>query len=163
MGAGNDPASYNDGMTSPPPPSPGTKPFAAPYVVSPPGRLPEQPARRPSRGVGIAAFLIAAAAAVAGVVVAAVVAARLGTSGAFVRWLDGEGDLSALTPVRGWVLVGEITGWACAVAGATALALGVVAIIRRAGHGLGIGAVGIALGAPVVAVAVASATLFATS
>lgn len=150
-------------MTSPTPPSSGATPFAAPYVVSAPGRLPEHPARRAGRGVGIAALLLASTAAIAGVVVAAMVAAQLGTTGAFVGWLDGEGDLSALAPVRGWVLVGEITGWTCAVAGLTALVLGLVAIVRRAGRGFGIGAVAVALGAPVATVAVASATLFATS
>lgn len=56
--------------------------------------------------------------------------------------------LAFLTPVRGWVLMAEITFWVATALGITALVLGIVATARNRGRGTGIAAIGIAAIAP---------------
>ena len=66
-----------------------------------------------------------------------------------MRALDADFDWSILSPVRDWVLLGEVSFWAGTVLGITALVLGIVAIVTRRGRGTGIAAVVIAALGPV--------------
>lgn len=95
--------------------------------------------------------------------IAVIVAGRLGGSGAVVAWLNSDGDLRALSPVRTEVLVGEVAFWTCTVLGVTAIVLGSIAIARRSGRGPGVTAIAVALVAPVVASGAAVATVFVTA
>jgi len=109
------------------------------------------------------ALVLASIAAGAGTVIAVIVTARLADSGALAAWLDADGDLRALSPVRTEVLVGEVAFWVCTILAIASIVLGVIAIARRSGRGLGIAAIVVAVVAPVLVVGAALAALFATS
>lgn len=151
-------------MSSPPPQAPSDRPasFAAPYAVPSPGVLPEQPAPRPTRTLGILALTLALVALVGSATAAALASARVAAEGRLAAAI-GEDGLQALSPVREWVLLGEIGFWAGMVVGFAALVLGVVAIVRARGRGFGIAAVIAAVAVPVVFALVIGITLVVTT
>lgn len=133
-------------------------PYAAPYIAP---KHPQYAAAvtysaPPSRTLGIVALVLALVALVVSPLVAGIAAFRVGLgTGREVALLPAaaEWDWALLSPVRDWVLLGEIAFWAGTVLGTWALVQGIVAIARRRGRGLGIAAVVIsvvALGAFVV-------------
>ena len=63
--------------------------------------------------------------------------------------MDVDFDWSILTPVRDWVLLGEIAFWAGTILGTWALVQGIVAIVTDRGRAAGIAAVVIAVFAPI--------------
>jgi hypothetical protein len=58
-------------------------------------------------------------------------------------------DWSVLSPVRDWVLLGETAFWVGTVLGLWALVQGIVALVTGRGRGAGIGAVVLAVTAPI--------------
>jgi hypothetical protein len=78
---------------------------------------------------------------------------------------DIDFDWSILTPVREWVLVGELSFWAGTILGVWALVQGIVAIVKNRGRGWGIAAVVVAAIGPIafaIAVQVFLTTGFAS-
>lgn len=134
-------------------PSPGYGPTAAPATAS--GYPPTDPAYaapRRSRALGVVALVLALLAAVGASIFAALASFNIGLGTGreiAMRALDADFDWSILTPVRDWVLLGEISFWAGTILGITALVLGIVAIVTRRGRGAGIAAVVIAALGPV--------------
>ena len=63
---------------------------------------------------------------------------------------DFDFDWSILTPVRGWVLVGELAFWAGTILGIWAIVQGIIAIVKNRGRGWGIAAVVVAAIGPIV-------------
>lgn len=86
-------------------------------------------------------------------ILAAVAAFRIG-AGTGARLVDrppaSEFDLSILSPVRDWVLVGELSFWIGTVLGIWAIVQGIVAIARNRGRAPGVVAVVVAVLAPIV-------------
>jgi hypothetical protein len=109
--------------------------------------------------------LVASLAAVAGAsLVGAIAAWRVGLGAGRAlasRPIDADFDWSVLTPVREWVLAGEIAFWFGTVVGLWALVQGVVAIATARGRGAGIAAVVIAALGPVAFALVVQALLTA--
>jgi hypothetical protein len=66
------------------------------------------------------------------------------------RAFAADFDWSILTPVRDWVLLGEVSFWVGTALGVSALVLGVVAIVTARGRGAGIAAVIVAALGPIV-------------
>lgn len=147
-------------MTSTPPPAPSDRSvtFAAPYAVAAPGHLPEQPARPSSRTLGLVALGLALVAVIGSAAAAAVASARVAADGRLAAAM-GDAGLRALSPVREWVLLGEIGFWAGMTVGFVSLVLGIVAIARARGRGFGIAAVIAAVSLPVVFGAVVGVAL----
>lgn len=107
------------------------------------------PAKQPG-GLGLTALLLALAAAVIAPIMGAVAAFQVG-NGSW-SWSRMEtmpssawADLSFLSPVREWVLLGEIAFWAGTALGIWAIVQGIVAIVKRRGRGTGIAAVAVAV------------------
>jgi len=120
------------------------------------------PVRSP--GPGRVALLLSLLATAGAGLVAAIASFNIGlgagrevASGPF----DAGFDWSFLTPVREWVLMGEIAFWAGTVLGIWALVQGIVAIATRRGRGAGIAAVVIAAVGPFVFAAVVQGFLTA--
>lgn len=103
--------------------------------------------------------LIVAVLAIATAVVAAVAAFQIGVgTGSQIRSPIAPTDLGILTPVRNWVLMGEVAFWVGVALGLWAIVQGIVAVATGRGRGAGIGAIVVATLTPVVfvgAVAVA--------
>ncbi|HWI32377.1 MAG TPA: hypothetical protein VNT50_12910 [Microbacterium sp.] len=146
---------------SPPP----AHPYAAPYVV------PQHPqfaaaatySAPPSRALGVVALVLALVTLVAAPLVAGIAAFRIGLgTGRDVALLPAtaEWNWRVLSPVRDWVLLGEISFWVGTVLGTWALIQGIVAIAKRRGRGQGIAAVVIAVVALGAFVVVAWTALF---
>ncbi len=141
--------------------------FAAPYrgPVPPPMSSGPMPAR--SAGLGIVALALALTATVLAPIIAAVAALQIGeVTGAAVAAGASAGGIpwASLAPVRGAVLVGEVTFWVGTVLGVWALAQAIVAIVQRRGRGAGIAAAIIAaLGPAVFAVAVLTSLAIAAA
>lgn len=113
---------------------------------------PDAGARR-SKALGVVALVLALVAAVGASIFAALASFNIGLGTGreiAMRALDADFDWSILSPVRDWVLLGEVSFWAGTVLGITALVLGIVAIGTRRGRGVGIAAVVIAALGPVV-------------
>lgn len=136
-----------------PPAGYGPAPYAAPYVPAVGyGPAPAAPAPGTST-LGLVALLLALGAAALVPITAAVAAFNvgLGTGRELVLSPSSAGfDWSILTPVRDWVLLGEISFWAGTALGVWALVQGIVAIVRRRGRGQGIAAVVLAGLGPVL-------------
>jgi hypothetical protein len=103
--------------------------------------------------LGVVALALALVATVGASLVAAIASYRIGlgagrqiTAGA----LDTDFDWSVLTPVRDWVLLGEVSFWVGTALGVWALVQGVVAIVSARGRGAGIAAVIVAALGPIV-------------
>jgi hypothetical protein len=111
------------------------------------------PAARRSPALGLVALILGLVAAAGASVAGATAAFNIGLGTGrevSVRALGAGFDWSILTPVREWVLLGEVAFWAGTIIGITALVLGIVAIVTRRGRGAGIAAVVIAAAGPVV-------------
>lgn len=152
---------------SAPPGAVGTGfPPVAPYV--PPqdpryGQRLQAPSAKGSSALGITALVLALVAAVGlnGLLTVALfqVAAELGPR--LADFPDAP-HWGLLTPVRDWVLAGEIAVYGGAALGVAALILGIVATARRRGRGAGIAAIVIsALGPMITALAALAAVLLA--
>ena len=105
------------------------------------------------RTTGIVALAVGLLALVGSTLVVSVAAFQIGLGagrGLASRPLSADFDWSILSPVRTWVLVGEISFWAGTVLGLWALIQGVIAIVTDRGRGAGIAAVALAAAAPIV-------------
>jgi hypothetical protein len=119
------------------------------YAPPPQGYGPFVPAAPPAppaagRGLGVIAFVLAVAAAFGTTIVACLAAFRIGIGTGreiALRPMDVDFDWSTLTPVRDWVLIGEVAFWAGTVLGVWAIVQGIVAIVRNRGRGWGVAAV----------------------
>lgn len=149
---------YPGAYTAPQAPAPGSatppQPYAAPYTAPVDPRfgavLASPPARR-SPTLGIVAVIVSGLAALT-VVVAAIAAFQIGLgSGAEIAMRPNAAtwDMSLLTPVREWVLAGEMSFWIGTALGLWALVQGIVAIVTRRGRPAGIVAVIVAIIAPI--------------
>jgi hypothetical protein len=120
-----------------------------------------------SSTLGVIALVASLAATVLTPIVAIIAAVSIGAGLGGQTLLSDEwtsGDLSILSPVREWVLVGELAFWAGTLLGIWAIVQGIVAIVRRAGRAQGIVAVVLAAVGPVVfAVAVQLSLTFGYS
>jgi hypothetical protein len=148
------PAPHPPSAATAPPVAPYSGPYAAPYVapVHPQyAAAITSPARR-SNTLGIVAVIAAGLAALTPIT-AALAAARIGAGTAAQLAglpLRSDLDLHILTPVRDWVLLGELSFWAGTALGIWALVQGIVAIARKRGRVAGVVAVVVAVLAPVV-------------
>lgn len=118
--------------------------FAAPYAVTPPADLPAPPFAPRSAILGIVALIVAIVAVVGAGITGAVAAFRIGLGAGRELAMHPPGadfDLSVLSPVREWVLLGEVAFWIGTVLGVWALVQGIVAIVTRRGRGAAIAAV----------------------
>ena len=145
----------------PPPPVPVPPPAAPPgaYGVPVGGyQMPvggyEVPSDTPpaSRRTGLLALVAALIAVVVAPIVAGILAVQIGMQVPLESLITVTGDVvwAALTPVRTLVLWVEILFWAATAIGILALALGIVATVRRRGRGAGITAMILAVLGPVV-------------
>ena len=123
---------------------PPSYPLAQPY---PP------PVRTDSPALGTIALLLTIAGAVGATIIAVFAGVAAGPD--VLRALesttpDGSIDLSLLSPVRGWVLTGEVAFWAGTVLGIWAIVQGGIALASRRGFGAGLAAIIVAAVGPVV-------------
>jgi hypothetical protein len=126
-------------------------PGAYPVTPAGPAYGPAAPARR-SSALGFIALALALLAAVGSSVLAAIAAFRIGLgAGREIgsRPFAADFDWSILTPVRAWVLLGEIAFWVGTALGLWALVQGTIAIVTARGRGAGIAAVIIAVLGPI--------------
>lgn len=126
--------------------------YSAPVAYAPPpSSIP--PARRGPSALGLIAMWAALVAAVGASIVGAIAGWNIGL-GVGTEFssnpLEANFDWSILSPVRGWVLAGEIAFWTGTVLGIGAIVLGIVAIVKNQGRGAGIAAVIIAALGPIV-------------
>ncbi len=136
-------------------PPPG---YTGPYVTAPhapAGSIGAAHAARSSR-LGVVALIAALGAAVLAPLAVAIAAFNIGIGAGreiALGPMDVDFDWSVLTPVRDWVLLGEIAFWVGTVLGVWAIVQGIVAIVTGRGRRAGIAAVVIgALGAVIFAV-----------
>ncbi|KAF2414454.1 hypothetical protein B1729_04235 [Microbacterium sp. B35-04] len=134
-------------------PPPGYAPPVG-YAVAP-GTAPAYggpPARR-SSVLGVVALALALVATVGAGIMGAIASYRIGLGAGreiTARALDADFDWSILTPVRDWVMLGEVAFWVGTALGVWALVQGVVAIVTARGRGAGIAAVIVAALGPIV-------------
>jgi hypothetical protein len=110
------------------------------------------PARR-GRGLGRTALVLALVAVIGAGIAGAIAGFRIGVgAGARLAYLPAEGgwNWSILTPVRDWVLLGEVSFWIGTVLGVWALVQGIVATVAGRGRALGIAAIVVAALGPFV-------------
>ncbi len=149
----------SDPATPPVPPA-----FTAPAgYAPPPGVMPSSGFGQPSapartRTMGVVALVLAVVATVGAAVIGGVAGFRI-RLGADLAPVIGAADLAGLSPVRGWVLAGELAFWIGTVLGLAGLVLGVVALATRRGVGFGIGAIVTAALGPVLFFAVLTVAL----
>jgi hypothetical protein len=136
-------------------PPPG---YTGPYATAPhaqAGTVGAAPAARSSQ-LGIVALIAALGAAVLAPLAVAIAAFNIGLGAGreiALGPVDVDFDWSVLTPVRDWVLLGEIAFWVGTVLGVWAIVQGIVAIVTGRGRRAGIAAVVIgALGAVIFGV-----------
>lgn len=158
-GAAPPPAPQGRPVYAPPAgyPSPPAPPYANAAPTAPPAYAGAvygaPPQRRGTSALGVVALVLALAAAIVASLVAAVAGyfVGAGTAQEFVVSPSGPDlDWRLLTPVRDWVLVGEIAFWIGTALGVWALVQGIVAIAKAGGRGAGIAAVVIAGLGPIV-------------
>ena len=139
-------------------PPPG---YSGPYLAGAypaAGAAAGNPAADRGSRLGVVALIAALGAAVLAPIGGAIAAFNIGVGTGreiALRPTDIDFDWSILTPVRDWVLLGEISFWVGTVLGIWAVAQGIIAIVTRRGRGAGIAAVVVgALGVGVFAIAV---------
>lgn len=162
------PQAYPAAPTYAQPPYPQHPGYTHPAYPSHPGytQPTAQTAGAPavSRTLGVIALIVAIVGVVVSLVGAGVAGSAIGAGvgEAFANSVPGAPlDAHIFSPVRDWVLVGEISFWAGTILGTWALVQGVIAIAARRGLGQGIAAVVIAALGPVVYF-VALAVMFST-
>jgi hypothetical protein len=104
-------------------------------------------------GLGLVALILALVAAVGASIAVAVAAFNIGLgagTGMALRPMGADFDWSVLAPVRGWVLLGEISFWLGTALGIWALVQGIIAVVQRRGRAAGIAAIVIAALGPIV-------------
>jgi hypothetical protein len=153
------PAQYRPAEPVRHPQAPTPHVYAPPDGYAPPPQgygpyvpLPAPPRARRGAGPGFIAFVLALLATVGATVLGSVAAygIGLGTGRSIaLQSLDGDSDWSILTPVRDWVLLGEIAFWTGTVLGTWALVQGIVAIVKDRGRGWGVAAVILAVLGPI--------------
>lgn len=124
------------------PPYPQQQPYAQPYAAPYVPPRPPAPAITPrddasGSALGVAALILAVIAAVGASTAGALAAWQIGLGAA--REIDSRAagsdfDWAVLTPVRDWVLLGELSFFAGTAAGIVALVLGIVAIVKDRGR-----------------------------
>jgi hypothetical protein len=127
------------------------------YAPPPQGYGPYVPSSRPAtpRGgsaLGIVALALAIVATVGATILGAIAAFSIGVGAGEELVLDPAAidvDWSILTPVREWVLLGELSFWGGTILGIWALVQGIVAIAKNRGRGWGIAAVVVAAIGPI--------------
>jgi hypothetical protein len=100
----------------------------------------------------VVAFVLAVIAAVGATILGSIAGYNIGVGTArnfLVDAADIDFDWSLLTPVRGWVLLGELSFWGGTILGIWALVQGIIAIVKNLGRGWGIAAVVIAVIGPI--------------
>lgn len=144
------------GLFSPPggtPPRNPSAPFAAPYTPAPRGSMrPAAPANR-SRTPGIVALVVGAIATIGAALLAALATFRIAEGAGreiAARPAGADLDLSILTPVRDWVLTGEIAFWVGTALGVWAVVQGVIAAFADRGRTPGVAGAAIAAAGPVL-------------
>ena len=157
QGADGDPG-VPPGWSAPPAgayaPPPGYAPPAG-YAVGPTAATPAYgapPARR-SSVLGVIALGLALVATVGAGIMGAIASYQIGLGAGreiTARTFDADFDWSILTPVRDWVLLGEVSFWVGTALGVWALVQGIVAIVTARGRGAGIAAVIVAALGPIV-------------
>ncbi|WP_341998217.1 hypothetical protein MRBLWH7_000147 [Microbacterium sp. LWH7-1.2] len=109
------------------------------------------PAKR-SSALGIVALALALVATFGASLSAAIASFNIGLGAGrqiSSQPFTGEFDWSVLTPVRDWVLMGEVSFWVGTAIGVWALVQGIIAIVKGRGRGAGIAAVVIAALGPI--------------
>lgn len=143
-------APYTQNPAHPSAPYGAAYPAPAGYTAYPPagygtGAAPAPAAQKPG-GLGLVALLLALGAAVVAPLIGAVAAFQVGAGAQLdATSASAWADLSFLSPVREWVLLGEIAFWAGTVLGIWAIVQGIVAIVKRRGFGTGIAAIVVAV------------------
>ena len=134
-------------------PPPG---YNGPYVAAPSVQATPVASAARSPRLGAVALIASLGAALLAPLAVAVAAFNIGLGAGreiALRPMDIDFDWSVLTPVRDWVLLGEIAFWTGTILGVWAIVQGIIAIITRRGRRAGIAAVVIgALGAVIFAV-----------
>ena len=125
--------------------------FAAPYAIPAPLGFAE-PAPVRSGTLGVVALVAGILALVVAPIVAGIASYRigLGVGREFaLRPSAASFDWTLLSPVRDWVLLGEVSFWAGTALGVWAIVQGIVAIVKKRGRGAGIAAVVVAVLGPI--------------
>ena len=118
-----------------------------PYTPPPP----PAPASEGS-GLGVVAMVLAVIAVLGATVIGSIAAYNIGLGTGreiALRPMDIDFDWSVLTPVRDWVLLGEIAFWGGTVLGIWAIVQGIIAIVKNRGRGWAIAAVVVAVIGPI--------------
>jgi len=138
-------------------PPPGYAPHAAPYTypggAARPVDHPTAGPRRRSSALGTIALVAALVAAVGAPVVASIAGFNVGLGagrGVAMQAFDADFDWSMLSPVREWVLLGEISFWIGTAVGIWGLVQGIISIVTGRGRPQGIAATAVALLGPVL-------------
>lgn len=160
---------YGSVPPAPPiPPAPGYQPVPpAPAYQTPPGAYDapvggysaplggyQAPQTSPPKSavLGVIALTLSLVAAVVAPILAGVSGYQIGfVLPTVMQYVDeSTSDLSFLAPVRDQVLMGEIGFWIGALVGITAIVLGITAIAKRRGRGVGIAALILSVLAPLI-------------
>ena len=110
------------------------------------------PATAKRSALGLVALALALVATIGASLFAAIASFQIGLGAGreiSSRPFTGDFDWSVLTPVRDWVLMGEVSFWVGTAIGVWALVQGIVAVVKGRGRGAGIAAVVIAALGPI--------------
>ncbi|MDR7190842.1 hypothetical protein J2Y46_003700 [Microbacterium sp. BE35] len=150
--------------------------YAPPPGYAPPAGYPVPPAAasviaygapapvKRSGALGIVALALALVATIGASLLAAIASFNIGLGAGreiSSRPFTGDFDWSVLTPVRDWVLMGEVSFWVGTAIGVWALVQGIIAVVKGRGRGVGIAAVVVAALGPVAFAAVVQGFLTA--
>ena len=122
------------------------------------------PATAKRSALGLVALALALVATIGASLFAAIASFQIGLGAGreiSSRPFTGDFDWSVLTPVRDWVLMGEVSFWVGTAIGVWALAQGIIAVVKGRGRGAGIAAVVIAALGPLAFAAVVQGFLTA--
>ncbi|MFF2488221.1 hypothetical protein ACFVSU_17585 [Microbacterium sp. NPDC058062] len=138
--------------------------YAPPPGYAPPAGYPVAPAAasaiaygapapgKRSSALGFVALALALVATIGASLFAAIASFNIGLGAGreiSSRPFTGDFDWSVLTPVRDWVLMGEVSFWVGTAIGVWALVQGIIAVVKGRGRGAGIAAVVIAALGPI--------------